>query len=196
MESTLTLLIYIVVFLLTIDWIIDNIFQSRYDSYRNKVIFIKILFYTFAILYMWYSTMYCLSNWREIHNVIILRSLKFLIIYIILLHVFHYIYSRRRNLLLRMDFTLILPTTLMLCWLPYLMVHVFVLSMNSFLVVGIHFFAQCCESGNAIVNVYLLAKTESEFKKKFLEVVKCRCMDQFQSQYSNVYAANNTNRKS
>jgi hypothetical protein len=196
-ESALTFLILISVCLLTIDWIIGNVSESWYNFYTSKLIFIKIFFYTFAILYLWYASMYCLSNWREIHNITILNTLRFLVLYTILLHVFYYVYSKRRNLLMKMDFTIILPTTLVLCWLPYLIVHTFLSrSNNENLLIFSYFISQCFVLGNAVLNMYLLARTEHEFRKKFLEFVKCQCRDQLRSHYLDVYTASNANNKS
>lgn len=191
LESAVLFLVYITVILLSVDWIIENFFGKYYQAYKDKQIFIRIFYYTFTVLYLWYASMYCLSNWREIHHVTILNTLKFLIVYLIALHVFTYLFCRFKNFAVKTDFGIVLPTIFVSCWLPYLIAHTLI-SGNQNLLICSYFFAQCFAFSNAIFNVYYLGKSENQFREKFLEFVKCQCRHEFWSKCFNCVQINGT----
>ncbi|KAJ3642374.1 hypothetical protein Zmor_025168 [Zophobas morio] len=174
-ESATILIISVTVFLLTVDWIIE-VCTPWLQTYKNKAVVIKIVFYVFAGLYFWYASMFCLSNWRQIHHTSVLIVLKLLTLFILLLYVCYSICKKIRHVTLKFDFRIILPTVFVLSWLPTLIVNLLVdISSDHKLIIGYYFFAECFSLVNAIVNVYVLFKCEEEFKPKFVDFVKCNC---------------------
>ncbi|KYB25434.1 hypothetical protein TcasGA2_TC034476 [Tribolium castaneum] len=181
-QSALQLVVYTTVFLLTIDWTIANYFENYYASYQSNATIIKIIYYLFAISYLLSASLHCLSNWRTIHHFANLNILRFLALYLTLLHLINCVYRKTK-----FDFGLISPTIFMLCWLPYLIVHTF-LSSNENWVVFAYFVAHCFAFSAPIANVLFLAKTENELNEKFHQLIKlvANCLAQsMENNYTN-----------
>lgn len=183
-QAGLVFLTFFTAILLTVDWIINNIFQSWYDSYKNKIIIYEIIYYILTTLFLWYSAQFCFTVWDEIDFRSIFDILLFLVFYLIVLYLIYFVFNKRGNRQLKVDFSLLLPTIQALCWLPYLLVHYIIDRKHHTLFMIAHFTAQCIILSNAFINVYLLGKLDTKLKEKFLEFVKCECTnDQLEASF-------------
>lgn len=174
-QAGLVFLTFFTAILLTVDWIINNIFQSWYDGYKSKIIIYEIIYYIVTVLFLWYGAQFCFTEWDEINFSSISDILIFFVFHLIVLYLVYFVFNKRGNQQLKIDFTLILPTVQVLCWLPYLFVHYVIDRKHRTLFMIAHFTAQCIILSNAFINVYILGRLDAKLKEKCLEFVKCDC---------------------